>query len=381
MPSWTVSPGEAGTRLDRFLASHDRLGSRSRVAGALAKGKVFVNGSEATPADAGSRVRAGDVVGIWIDRPGSARRRRMSLEGGAIDVLYEDDELIAVNKPAGLLAVPLAQRRQAASVYDHLGEHLRPRGRRRPLVVHRIDRDTSGIVVFAKNLRAQEHLKNQLERRTPERLYLAVVHGHPRPEQGTWRDYLVWDADALVQKRAHPRDPRKKEAISHYRVLERLEGASLVEIRLETGKRNQIRMQARLHGHTIVGERLYVEASPSRRPIAFGRQALHACRLTFEHPVSGRRVTVEAPLPADMGELVARLRRGEGLLPGSLDSVTRHKARGTRLKSQGRKVAFTGGAWMGLHEWPSRVYLPRSGSDALRPTRIRFATASTLLRQ
>jgi 23S rRNA pseudouridine1911/1915/1917 synthase len=135
------------------------------------------------------------------------------------------------------------------------------------------------------------------------------VHGHPHPPEGTWRDYLAWDTDELVQKRAHPRDPRKKEAISRYRVLERLAGASLVEVRLETGKRNQIRIQARLHGHMVVGERLYVQASQAVRPLVFGRQALHAYRLSFDLPVSGRRVSVEAPLPADMRALVARLRR------------------------------------------------------------------------
>jgi 23S rRNA pseudouridine1911/1915/1917 synthase len=310
LPSWTVLADAAGTRLDKFLADRTRLGSRSRVSDALAKGKVFVNQSEATAADAGSRVRAGDVVRVWVDRPGSARRRRMPLGGSALEILYEDEALIVVNKPAGLLAVPLAGRREAASAYDHLGAHLRPRGKRKPLVVHRIDRDTSGLVVFAKNVRAQQHLKDQFQRRDPERLYLAVVHGHPQPPQGTWRDDLVWDADALVQKRAHPRDPKKKEAISHYRVLETLGGASLVEIRLETGKRNQIRMQARLHGHMLVGERLYVQGSPPVRPIAFERQALHAYRLSFDHPVTGRRMTVEAPLPADLEELFVRLRRG-----------------------------------------------------------------------
>jgi 23S rRNA pseudouridine1911/1915/1917 synthase len=295
-------------RLDRFLAAPERLGSRGRVSDALSKGKVFVNDAEATAADAGSKVRAGDVVRLWMDRPGSARRRRASLEKSGVGILYEDDALVVVDKPAGMLAVPLAARRGAESAYDAVVDHLHAR-KRKPLVVHRIDRDTSGIVVFAKSRRAQEHLKDQFERRSPERVYLAVVHGHPHPPEGTWRDYLAWDTDELVQKRAHPRDPRKKEAISRYRVLERLAGASLVEVRLETGKRNQIRIQARLHGHMVVGERLYVQASQAVRPLVFGRQALHAYRLSFDHPVSGRRVSVEAPLPADMRALVARLRR------------------------------------------------------------------------
>jgi 23S rRNA-/tRNA-specific pseudouridylate synthase len=166
------------------------------VSDALAKGKVFVNGSEAAEADAGSRIRAGDVVGVWMDKPGSAQRRRREIGHGALEILYEDDQLMVINKPAGLLAVPLAQRADAPSAYDSLREHLRSRGKRKPLVVHRIDRDTSGLLVFASRLRAQEHLKNQFQRRDPERVYLAVVHGHPQPLQGVWRDYLVWDAEA-----------------------------------------------------------------------------------------------------------------------------------------------------------------------------------------
>ena len=308
LPSWTVTTDAEGTRLDKFLAEPSRLGSRSRVSAALAKGKVFVNGSEATAADGGTRMRAGDVVGVWMDRPGSAHRRRRTIAASGLEVLYEDDQLIVVNKPPGLLAVPLAQRRDAGSAFEDVGAHLRPHGKKRPLVVHRIDRDTSGLVVFAKNLRAQQHLKDQFLRRGPERLYLAVVHGHPNPSAGTWRDYLTWDADALVQKRAHPHDPRKKEAVSHYRVLEALNRAALVEIRLDTGKRNQIRIQARLHGHALVGERLYAPRAATAAPITFARQALHAARLSFEHPTTGRRVSVEAPLPVDLKELIERLR-------------------------------------------------------------------------
>jgi 23S rRNA pseudouridine1911/1915/1917 synthase len=122
----------------------------------------------------------------------------------------------------------------------------------------------------------------------------------------------VWDSTRLLQVRAHPHDARKKEAISHYRVVEALRGAALVEFRLETGKRNQIRVQARLNGHPIVGERLYAGSDLSEGSVAFPRQALHACRLSFRHPVDGRPLTFEAPLPADMGELLAQLRAISG---------------------------------------------------------------------
>ena len=307
--SWTVADDAAGVRLDKFLAAPERLGSRGRVTAALDRGKVFVNGAEACRADAGSLLRSGDVVRLWMDRPGSARPQRGASEVGDLEILHEDDVLIVVNKPAGLLAVPLERKSEAASAYEYLETHLRPHGKRRPLVVHRIDRETSGLVVFAKTLRAQEHLKDQFRRREPERVYWAVVYGHPQPAEGMWRDHLVWDSKTLIQKRTSEGDPRGKEAVSHYRVLEALPGASLVEVRLATGKRNQIRLQARLRGHTLVGERRYVYGPESLRPIAFPRQALHAHRLSFRHPADERLLSFEAPLPDDFAGLLARLRR------------------------------------------------------------------------
>jgi 23S rRNA pseudouridine1911/1915/1917 synthase len=307
--SWTVSAEAVGVRLDKFLAAEGRLGSRGRVVAALDRGQVFVNGQELTRAEAGSPLRVGDVVRLWRDRPGSAKRRRGPTEAGDVEVLYQDNAMLVVNKPAGLLSVPLERKRQALSAYDHLEAHLRPYGKRRPLVVHRIDRDTSGLVVFARTIREQEQLKGQFRRREVERVYLAVVYGHPAPPEGTWRDHLVWDDKALIQKETSPGDPLGKEAISHYRVLEAYAGTSLLEVRLETGKRNQIRLQARLRGHTLVGERRYVFGPDSLRPVAFGRQALHAYRLSFRHPVDGRPLSFEAPIPADLSGIVARLRR------------------------------------------------------------------------
>ncbi len=306
---WTVADDAAGVRLDKFLAGDRRLGSRGRVTTALERGKIFVNGTEAGRADAGSLLRCGDVVRVWTGRPGSARRQRGPTETGDLEILYEDDVLIVVNKPAGLLAVPLERKSEAASAYEQLETHLRPHGKRRPLVVHRIDRDTSGLVVFAKTSRAQEQLKGQFRRREAERVYWAVVYGHPHPADGTWRDRLLWDSRTLVQKRTRESDPHGKEAICHYRVLEALAGASLVEVRLVTGKRNQIRLQARLRGHTLVGEQRYVYGPESLRPIAFSRQALHAHRLSVRHPADGRLLRFEAPLPTDLAGLLARLRR------------------------------------------------------------------------
>jgi 23S rRNA pseudouridine1911/1915/1917 synthase len=244
-----------------------------------------------------------------MDRPGSSKPATSGGKIRDLHVIYEDEALIVVNKPAGLLAVPLERRAEAPSVYDQIEAHFRSRGKRRPFVVHRIDRDTSGLVVFAKNGGAQDRLKQQFKRREPERVYLAVVYGEPSPPQGTWHDTLVWDQKALIQKETHPDDPRGKEAIADYRVLESFGGASLIEVRLRTGKRNQIRLQARLRGHTLVGEERYVFGPQQLRPIDFGRQALHAARLEFLHPDDGRPLEFEAPLPADLEGLIARLRR------------------------------------------------------------------------
>jgi 23S rRNA pseudouridine1911/1915/1917 synthase len=244
-----------------------------------------------------------------MDRPGSASRRPAPFKTGALDILYEDDALIVLNKPAGLLSVPLERRSQSPSIVTLLEDYFRSSGKRKPFVVHRIDLDTSGLVLFAKTARAQAALKDQFRRREPERVYRAVVYGCPSPAQGTWRDRLVWDTKALIQKETHPGDPSGMDAVSNYRVVERFAATSLIEVRLETGKRNQIRIQARLRGHTLVGEKRYVYGPEALRPIPFPRQALHAYRLALRHPGDDRRLEFEAPLPSDMSDLLARLRR------------------------------------------------------------------------
>jgi 23S rRNA pseudouridine1911/1915/1917 synthase len=314
MPDWIVGAGEAGLRLDKFLAAADRAGSRPKAAAALERGKVFVNDREMTMADAAARVKSGDVVRLWMDRPGSAKRRPSPIgDAGDLPIVYEDDAVIVLNKPAGLLAVPLPlqRRNEARSVFEDLKIYLSRRGRRRPFVVHRIDRDTSGLVLFAKAEGAQLALKEQFKRHLPERVYQAVVYGVPSPASGTWRDHLVWDMKSLIQKETSPKDPRGKEAICRYRVIETLAGASLIEVSLVTGKRNQIRIQARLRGHTLIGEVRYIYGPEELRPIAFPRQALHAQRLTFRHPADDREMRFEAPLPDDMTALLAQLRRQE----------------------------------------------------------------------
>jgi RluA family pseudouridine synthase len=315
---WTVDAAAAGLRLDRFLAAAGRLGSRGRASDALSRGKVFLNDREASGKSAGAPLAEGDVVRVWMDRPGSSKRRAVLGPRRDLPIVYEDDTLVVLNKPAGVLAVPLERRENARSVFEDLREHLRPRGRR-PFVVHRIDRDTSGLVVFAKDAGAQARLKEQFKRHEPERVYLAIVYGQVSPASGTWRNRLVWDRKALIQKETHPRDPIGKEAVSRYRVIEALNGASVLEVSLVTGRRNQIRLQARLHGHMLIGEQRYTYGPDSLRSVAFPRQALHAHRLSFRHPSDGRRLEFEAPLPSDMVELTTRLRRRSGGRSGGRD--------------------------------------------------------------
>ena len=309
---WTVAADEAGSTLDKFLAAADRLGSRSKATAARQKGKVFLNEEETGPEQAALRLSAGDVVRLWQDRPGSANRRyAVPFKAGELDIIYEDSLLVVLNKPAGLLAVPLERQEEEPSIFDHLERHLRSHGKRKPMVVHRIDRDTSGIVLFAKDAGTQSALKAQFRQHSPERIYLAVVYGHPSPETGTWRDHLAWDTKALIQKQTAPNDPRAVEAISDYSVVEKFAGTSLVEVRLTTGKRNQIRIQARLRGHTLVGERRYTYGPDELRPVAFKRQALHAWRLGFRHPADDQVMKFEAPIPWDMKKLIKKLRKAE----------------------------------------------------------------------
>jgi 23S rRNA pseudouridine1911/1915/1917 synthase len=306
---WVVRTDEAGVRLDKYLAAPERLGSRARAFAGLERGKVFLNGGEAGVADAATRLAAGQTVRVWMDRPGSARARRPVTRVGDLQIVFEDEALLVVNKPAGLLSVPLERKSDAPSVYEQIEDHFRPFGKRRPFVVHRIDQDTSGLVVFAKDARAQSALKLQFKRREPRRVYLAVIYGHPDPPAGTWRNHLVWDEKALIQKEAHPRDRDGTEAISDYQVLESFRDTSLIEVRLQTGRRNQIRIQAPLRGHTLVGEKRYTYGPDPLRTIQFERHALHAYQLAFDHPADGRGLEFEAPPPADFLALLDRLRR------------------------------------------------------------------------
>jgi 23S rRNA pseudouridine1911/1915/1917 synthase len=304
-----ITPPDAGTRLDKWLAAPERLGSRGRATTAIARGQVFVDDVEQRPSDGGRTLKTGDRVRLWLDRPGTATRRGGRRQHG-LDIVFEDDRLLVVNKPAGLLTVPLDEPTDEPSLAEAVTAHWRSHGKRGALVVHRIDRDTSGLVVFAKDDESWRKLKQQFLRRTPERIYLAIVEGRPAPPTGTWSDWLRWDGRALRQRVTRPGAEGAIEAVTHYATSETFAFATLLELRLETGRQHQIRVQAWRHGHPLLGERDYRDADRGA-PTEFARQALHARQLAFEHPHTGRGVRFEAAVPDDFRHLLRRLRAAD----------------------------------------------------------------------
>ena len=314
MQEWVVSEGEAGTRLDLWLVRCAEGGSRRRVADWLARGKVYLAGEPVDLAAAGHRLLAGERVGVWLDRPGSATTSERSVVPlrHLLHLVYSDAAIIVVDKPPGLLVDPLPDGRTTeVTVLDLLRDHVRREARAGLYVVHRIDRDTSGLVLLARTPAAGDALKDQFEAHAPERLYQAVVLGQPLPASGSWRDRLAWDPTTFRQRRAHGTDARAKEAVAQYVVREQFAAAARLEVSLVTGKRNQIRVQAALRGHPLLGEHQYrFDAAPEPADLPTpARHALHAWRLGFAHPTTAERVSFTAPLPDDLERLLSALRR------------------------------------------------------------------------
>lgn len=300
-------------RLDRLLASDGALGSRRRAREALTTGKVDVDGHTASGDDGGRALAPGQVVEVFWRRPGTAAatvRARAHLDAAGLVILHQDDDVVAVDKPAGLLTdvADAEQARTRDSVKKRLAALLRGSGQQ-ALVCHRIDRDTTGVVVFATNERAADALRGQFMRHEPRRIYRALVHGVPDAPEGTWEDFTVWERGAKRLKRVHERAPGAMPTRSSWRVVEAFERAALLEVRLDTGRRNQIRLQAALRHHPLVGERLYV--SPRFRPeLDAPRQLLHAAEVEVRHPRDHAPLAVASPLPPDFEALLAALRRG-----------------------------------------------------------------------
>ena len=294
-----VDAAHEGARLDAFLTAHLRAHSRSRIKAFIEAGHVTVDGTAAKPA---LRLRRGQRVEVVVPpSPPST----VTPEEIPFPVVFEDEHLLVINKPPDLTVHPGAGRASGTLVNAILARVPGLAGvgsRQRPGIVHRLDKDTSGLLVVAKTPAAYASLQPQVARRTMSRMYLALVHGVLPREEDT--------IDAPIGR--HPRHrtrmavaPRGREAITRYRVLERFARYTLVEAQLITGRTHQIRVHFAHIGHPVAGDPVY-----AGRPdeLGVGRQALHAYRLRFVHPAIGKEMVFEAPPPADFTAAVERAR-------------------------------------------------------------------------
>jgi len=229
-----------------------------------------------------------------------------------LDIIYEDADLLVINKPAGLVVHPAAGHSSGTLVnalLHHCGSLAAIGGEQRPGIVHRLDRDTSGIMVVAKSDRALTGLMNQFKQRTIHKNYVALVWGHPLPARGTIETLIGRHRTDRKKMSAQPKTGRA--AVTHYELSERFGDVALVRIRLETGRTHQIRVHMAHRGFPVVGDAQYGGRSNRSLPMPVGRQMLHAETLAFMHPVTGKPLTFTAPWPADLKALVAALRKPE----------------------------------------------------------------------
>ncbi len=296
-----------GQRLDKALAEASGL-SRERVKALIGEGRVTLGGKPVTQSSA--KAAEGAAFAIEVPPPAEAAA---APEAIPLTIVFEDEHLIVVDKPAGMVVHPAAGN-PAGTLVNALLHHCRGRlsgigGVARPGIVHRIDKDTSGLLVVAKSDAAHEGLARQFAAHDLERAYLAVCNGHPRPPSGTISG-RIGRSDSTRKKMAPlPKDSsRGKHAVTHYKVLRELDGCSLVECRLETGRTHQVRVHLSSIGHALVGDPLYGRPNGQLRDLLkrlnFHRQALHAAILGFVHPVTGDKLRFSSDLPPDMEELI-----------------------------------------------------------------------------
>ncbi len=286
-----LPPPTADGPLLPWLLATLRPMSRTAVKDLLRGGRVAVNGTATTRHD--HPLKAGDRVTL---APAGAARAAGELSRAGLSVVFEDDALIAVDKPAGLLSVA-TESEKADTAFARLAAHLDARRAGRPFVVHRLDRDTSGLLLFARRADVRDALQAAWDE--VAKTYLAVVSGVPRPAEGVVDDFLTEGNDMRVRAGRDGTRPGSKRAVSRYRVVRVGERFSLVEVGLETGRKHQIRVHLAGLGCPVVGDPLYGNgADPA------GRLGLHAWRLAFPHPVGGRRVELESPLPVGLRRVV-----------------------------------------------------------------------------
>ena len=292
--TYTIGDDEAGQRIDRYIASLFENVSRTSVQQMIVDEGVLVNGHTSKP---GYLLRVGDEVCIVQSVPkstGNAKPRVLPL-----DIIYEDEDLLVVNKTAGMVVHPSPGHVDDTLVNAVLARYpdLQHVEGLRPGIVHRLDRDTSGLIIVAKNAHAQAALIEQMKRHEIVKRYLALVEGVVSSDNGS--------IDAPIG-----RDPRhrqqmavtatgSREARTHFRVLERFQRHTLLLLQLETGRTHQIRVHLKAIGHPVVGDPVYGSGN-TRGNISLKRQFLHAFQLTFTHPMSGKVLELEAPLPEDL---------------------------------------------------------------------------------
>lgn len=296
-----------GARLDKALADATEL-SRARIQSLIAEGQVEVEGAITNSAKV--KVSAGANFRITVPPAAEPEAQPQHIP---LNVVFEDEHLIVVDKPAGMVVHPAAGNPDGtlvnALLHHCMGQLSGIGGVARPGIVHRIDKDTSGLLVVAKSDKAHESLAKQFKDHSIHRRYLAVCAGHPSPPEGTVAA-RIGRSDANRKKMAVLPDDssRGKHAVTHYKVLEKLKFSALIECRLETGRTHQVRVHCASIGHALLGDPIYGRPPAKLRQIfkelGFVRQALHAASLGFDHPVTGEWVEFSSELPADMRELI-----------------------------------------------------------------------------
>ncbi len=317
---FVVATKEAGLRLDRYLAARLPELSRTRIQELIAEGHVQAGGAAAKRAH---RVAAGEAIEVEIlPRPPLAAVP----EAIPIEILYEDEDLVVVNKPAGMVVhagAGAASGTLVNALLHHLGKLSEAGGALRPGIVHRLDRATSGVLLVARTDAAHRHLAEEFRARRVKKTYLALVHGRLERDAGTIGLPIARDLRRRTRMTARRREGR--EARTDWRVLARLDGFTLVEVDLHTGRTHQIRVHFSALRHPVVGDSLYGaprEARAGREMLPpLGRNFLHAARIAFQHPRRGEVVEVRAPLPAELHAYLERLGAALGLNVGAFDAA------------------------------------------------------------
>lgn len=319
--TFTITPEQSGERLDRAISTALPELSRSRAKALIEQGHVTFAGTEGTGAtidDPSFRVKPGQIIHIAIP---PAEEALPSGQEIPLAVVYEDADLIVIDKPAGMVVHPAPgnpDQTLVNALIAHCGDSLSGIGGvKRPGIVHRIDKDTSGLLVAAKNDAAHQALSADFARHAVERSYQCVVWGVPQPREGRIEGNI--GRNTADRKKMAVVRSGGKTAVTHYRVEQLLgDGAALVECRLETGRTHQIRVHLSTFGHALIGDQTYGRITPARRSrlspparaaaMAFPRQALHAATLGLTHPRTGEFLRWSTPLPEDIIKLIQILR-------------------------------------------------------------------------